>query len=154
MKKIIIQSQDFSVSEEYGLLRQSSKGMGAVVTFIGLVRDFEGDSKLKHLTIQHYPEMTERLIKQTVDESYERWTLNCVSVIHRVGKLTPSDQILFVGVSGRHRADAFCANQFIMDYLKTKATLWKKVHYTHRSEWVKEKISDTVAAERWRFSNE
>ncbi len=154
MRKIIVQPQDFNMSKEYGLLRQSSKGVGAVVTFIGLVRDLEKDSELRHLFIQHYPKMTEKLIRQTVDESFERWTLKCVSVIHRVGKLMPSDQIVFIGVSAPHRADAFFAGQFIMDFIKTRATLWKRVHYTNRSEWVREKVSDTLAADRWRFTNE
>ena len=142
------------MSKEYGLLRQSSKGVGAVVTFIGLVRDLEKDSELRHLFIQHYPKMTEKLIRQTVDESFERWTLKCVSVIHRVGKLMPSDQIVFIGVSALHRADAFLAGQFIMDYIKTRATLWKSVQYKDKSEWVREKVSDKLAANRWRLTHE
>jgi len=154
LRKIVLQPQDFSLSDEYGLLRQRSRGSGAVVTFVGLVRDLEGDSELKYLSIQHYPGMTEKLISQTVDESFERWTIKCVTVIHRVGKLTPSDQIVFIGVSALHRADAFLAGQFIMDYIKTRATLWKRVHYKDRSEWVREKVSDNLAAGRWRLTHE
>ncbi len=154
MRKIVLQSQDFCLSEEYGLLRRSSSGAGAVITFVGLVRDLQEDSKLKHLSIQHYSGMTEKLISQTVDESFERWTIKCVTVIHRVGKLMPSDQIVFIGVSALHRADAFLAGQFIMDYIKTRATLWKSVHYKDKSEWVREKVSDKLAANRWRLTHE
>lgn len=146
---ISVQSDDFDMALEYQRLCQQSSEVGAVVCFVGLVRELEGDSPINSLTLEHYPGMTERLLQEVVNQAAERWQLSAASVIHRVGKLLPSDQIVLVAVASQHRADAFAAAQFIMDYLKTKATLWKKVDQQGQQHWVEGKDTDRIAAERW-----
>lgn len=120
-----------------------------MVTFTGLVRDFEGQGSIDSLSLQHYPGMTEKLLQQIVDQANSRWQLLGTTVVHRVGKLLPSEQIVFVGVASQHRAAAFEAAQFIMDYLKTKATFWKKVDQKGQQQWVESKASDQAASQRW-----
>jgi molybdopterin synthase catalytic subunit len=146
---IRIQTDDFDLAAEYQLLRQLESAVGAVVTFAGLVRDLEKNTSIDSLTLQHYPGMTESLLQEIVDQAEVRWDLIGVTVIHRVGELLPSDQIVFVGVASQHRADAFEAAQFVMDYLKTKATFWKKVDQDGQQHWVESKGSDQAASERW-----
>ena len=146
---IRIQAYDFDVAAEYELLRQFDSAVGTVVTFTGLVRDLEKNASINSLTLQHYPGMTESLLQEIVDQAQQRWDLIGVTVIHRVGELLPSDQIVFVGVASQHRADAFEAAQFVMDYLKTKATFWKKVDQNGQQHWVESKDSDRTAKERW-----
>jgi len=154
LKSIRIQTDDFDLAEEYQKLRELSSTVGAVVTFTGLVRDFEVDSSIDSLSLQHYPGMTETLLQEIVDQANKRWNLIGSSVIHRVGELLPKDQIVFVGVASQHRADAFEAAQFLMDYLKTKATFWKQVSQGGRQHWVASKDSDADAAARWDSNNE
>ena len=161
MKTIRIQTDDFDLAQEYQLLRQLSSTVGAVVTFTGLVRDFQDDSEgdcaldgaiegaIESLSLEHYPGMTETLLAEIVDQAHERWSLIGSTVIHRVGKLLPTDQIVFVGVASQHRGDAFEAAQFLIDYLKTKATFWKKVSQDGEHSWVESKDSDAAAASRW-----
>lgn len=120
-----------------------------MVTFTGLVRDFEGQGSIDSLSLQHYPGMTEKRLQQIVDQANSRWQLLGTTVVHRVGKLLPSEQIVFVGVASQHRAAAFEAAQFIMDYLKTKATFWKKVDQNGQQQWVESKASDQAASQRW-----
>ena len=153
---VSVQTEDFTVANEYQRLRQITHSAGAVVTFSGLVRDFEvGSGKqsqrdsLKSLTLQHYPEMTERLLEEIIQESQKRWSTLGVTVIHRVGRLLPNDQIVFVGVVSTHRDDAFQAAQFLMDYLKIRATFWKKADVDGTEQWLAAKSSDTAAAARW-----
>jgi molybdopterin synthase catalytic subunit len=146
---IRIQNHDFDLGAEYQLLRQLDSAVGAVVTFTGLVRDLEKNTSINSLTLQHYPGMTESLLQEIVDQAQQRWDLIGVTVIHRVGKLLPSDQIVFVGVASQHRVDAFEAAQFVMDYLKTKATFWKKVDQNGQQHWVESKDSDQTASDRW-----
>ena len=149
MIRIRIQQDDFDLAGEYQQLRELSSRVGAVVTFSGLVRDFETDDSIESLSLQHYPGMTEKLLQEIVDQAHQRWSLIGSTVIHRVGKLLPGDQIVFVGVASEHRADAFEAAQFLMDYLKTKATFWKKVSQNGEQHWIESKQSDSAAAERW-----
>ena len=149
MNSIRIQHDDFDLAREYQQLRQLSSTVGAVVTFSGLVRDFETDSTIESLTLQHYPGMTEKLLQEIVEQANQRWKLIGSTVIHRVGQLLPGDQIVFVGVASEHRADAFEAAQFLMDYLKTRATLWKQVSQNGQQHWVESKTSDLAAAKRW-----
>ena len=149
MIRIRIQQDDFDLAGEYQQLRELSSRVGAVVTFSGLVRDFETDDSIESLSLQHYPGMTEKLLQEIVDQAHQRWSLIGSTVIHRVGKLLPGDQIVFVGVASEHRADAFEAAQFLMDYLKTKATFWKKVSQNGEQHWIETKQSDSAAAERW-----
>lgn len=154
MNSIRIQTQDFDLTQEYQKLRGLSPTVGAVVTFTGLVRDFEVDSSIDSLSLQHYPGMTETLLQEIIDQANKRWNLIGSSVIHRVGELQPQDQIVFVGVASQHRADAFAAAQFLMDYLKTKATFWKQVSQNGRQHWVESKDSDVDAAARWDSNND
>jgi molybdopterin synthase catalytic subunit len=147
--RICVQTDDFDMATEYQRLCQQSSEVGAVVCFVGLVRELEGDSPINSLTLEHYPGMTERLLQDIVNQAAERWQLSATSVIHRVGELLPSDQIVLVAVASQHRADAFAAAEFIMDYLKTKATLWKKIDQQGQQHWVEGKASDQIAAERW-----
>ncbi len=149
MNSIRIQTHDFNLAEEYQLLRELSPAVGAVVTFAGLVRDFELDSSIDSLTLQHYPGMTENLLQEIVDQANQRWDLIAITLIHRVGELLPRDQIVFVGVASQHRVAAFEAAQFLMDYLKTKATFWKQVSQDGKQHWVESKDSDSAAAARW-----
>ena len=130
--------------------------VGAVVIFTGLVREFESldkfvdsEKKLSGLALQHYPKMTENLISKSIDEANTRWLLNGITVIHRVGHLQPNDQIVFVGVASQHRQQAFEAAQFLMDYLKTKATLWKQVLVGGEWHWIDAKESDNDAITKW-----
>ena len=163
--RIRIQEQDFDLAEEYQLLRQTDSAVGAVVTFSGLVRDFElvseedwkadsqGQPSAKNpidiLSLQHYPGMTESLLEAIVEQANQRWNLIATTVIHRVGDLSPKEQIVLVGVASQHRADAFEAAQFLMDYLKTQATFWKSVRRNGEQQWIESKVSDQQAAARW-----
>ena len=151
-----IQENDFDIGVEHQRLKAVGNGVGAISTFTGLVREFEGDSKnpddqanLSTLTLEHYPEMTEKLLSEIIQQSFDRWPLIAVSVVHRIGILKPNDQIVFVGVASEHRQDAFQAAQFVMDYLKTRATFWKKVEVDGRSHWSDAKASDAAAMAKW-----
>ena len=156
-----IQEDDFDIGVEHLRLKSAGNGVGAIVTFTGLVREFEGDPKsadfqanLSTITLEYYPEMTEKLLAAIIQQSFDRWPLIAVSVVHRVGSLKPNDQIVFVGVASEHRLEAFQAAQFLMDYLKTKATFWKQVSQDGQQHWVESKDSDTDAASRWDSKND
>jgi len=123
---ISVQPQDFDFSKEYDDLRKNSPQSGAIVMFTGLVRDFSEDQTIKKMTLEHYPGMTENTLQGIADQAKERWPLEAVRIIHRVGDLYAQDQIVLVGVSSAHRAAAYEASQFIMDILKTEAPFWKK----------------------------
>jgi len=158
--RIRIQQQDFDLAEEYQLLRQTDSVVGAVVTFAGLVRDFEVSAEghdslansIDSLSLQHYPGLTESLLQKIVEQANARWNLIATTVIHRVGDLAPREQIVLVGVASQHRADAFEAAQFLMDYLKTQATFWKSVRRNGEQRWIESKASDQHAARRWERS--
>ena len=147
---IFISPGDFDHSVEIGKLRAVSNGIGAVVTFTGLVRDNNLDDGVTGLFLEHYPGMTEKSILAILDEAASRWELIASRVIHRVGPLTPGDQIVFVGACSPHRADAFAATDFIMDYLKTRAPFWKKELTEVGERWLETRQSDVDAAARWR----
>ena len=144
---ISVQQQDFDVGHEYQQLRE--QGQGAIVTFVGLVRDFNQDGHIQGLHLEHYPQMTEHALQQIIDEARQRWPLGKVRVIHRVGDLDGGEQIVFVGVASEHRDAAFSAAQFIMDYLKTRAPIWKKERGDDGEQWVASKASDNEAAKKW-----
>ncbi|WGW01180.1 molybdopterin synthase catalytic subunit MoaE [Vibrio sp. YMD68] len=146
--RISVQQTDFSVADEYEKLSQGTES-GAVVTFIGKVRDMNLGDNVTGLSLEHYPGMTEKALTEICDKAEERWPLLALSVIHRVGDLDIGDQIVFVGVSSAHRGAAFEACEFIMDYLKTKAPFWKKERTTQATRWVESRDSDTQAALRW-----
>lgn len=145
---ISVQFEDFSVADEYEELAQGTEA-GAVVTFIGKVRDFNQGDSVTGLSLEHYPGMTEKALSEIVEQARARWPLLQVRVIHRVGDLDLGDQIVFVGVSSAHRGASFEACEFIMDYLKTRAPFWKKEQTPEENRWVDARESDTSAADRW-----
>ena len=147
--KIKIQIEDFDVSEETQILHQNNTG--AIVNFVGVVRGYEekNDQVINSITLEHYPGMTESEIEKIIVVCYERWKLNGVTVIHRIGILKPSDQIVFVGVSSKHRQNAFDACNFIMDWLKTKAPFWKIEETNNKKNWVSLNDNDNQALKKW-----
>ena len=145
MITIRIQREDFDIGAEAGKL--DAENTGAVVTFTGMVRK-EGD--LASLTLEHYPQMTEREIARIAGEAETRWPLLGVTIIHRVGKLLPGDRIVLVAVAASHRGAAFQACEFLMDYLKTRAPFWKREDRNGESAWVETRVSDKKAADRWK----
>lgn len=145
---IMIGEQDFDIKEEYALLAAADNA-GAVVTFTGLVRGQGERGALLAMALEHYPGMTEASIATIIAEAGQRWPLAAVRVIHRVGRLAPGDNIVFVGVAATHRAAAFAAAEFIMDYLKTRAPFWKKEITAAGEYWVEQKQTDGEAAGRW-----
>lgn len=148
---IRIQQEDFSIADAYALLRaKDPRGTGAICTFTGLVRDFGDGTDLEAIHLEHYPGMTEKSLTRIVETAQTRWHLLDCIVIHRVGTLLISEQIVFVGVSSAHRADAFAACEFIMDYLKKDAPFWKKELSQSGAHWVEAKASDSQRADRWK----
>jgi len=147
---IRIQESDFDISAEIAALRKGDPRVGAVVSFLGTVRDMNDGSQVKGMTLEHYPGMTEKALEEILDQAKARWDICQTLVIHRVGLLKPEDQIVLVVVSGAHRGEAFAACEFIMDYLKTAAPFWKKEDTPEGSRWVDARISDETALARWK----
>ena len=147
--KIKIQNEDFDVSDEIKILHQNNTG--AIVNFVGVVRGYDENNNqiIYSMTLEHYPGMTEAEIEKLVFESFQRWELTGVTVIHRVGNLKPSDQIVFVGVSSKHRQNAFDGCNFIMDWLKTKAPFWKVEENNNKKNWVNFNENDNKALKKW-----
>ena len=147
--KIKIQSEDFDVSDEIKILHQNNTG--AIVNFIGVVRGYDEKNNqiINSMTLEHYSGMTESEIEKIVFESSQRWELTGVTVIHRIGNLKPSDQIVFVGVSSKHRQNAFDGCNFIMDWLKTKAPFWKVEENNNKKNWVNFNENDNQALKKW-----
>ena len=146
---INIQEADFNVQDEMDAFKTDCPKIGAVCCFTGLVREFGDRSDLTGMFLEHYPGMTEKALQSIIDQAHERWPINQVRVIHRVGELKMSDQIVFVGVSSAHREASFAACEFIMDYLKVDAPFWKKELTTSSDSWVEEKGTDRPRADRW-----
>ena len=146
---ISIQEADFNVQDEMDAFKTDCPKIGAICCFTGLVREFGDRSDLTGMFLEHYPGMTEKALQSIIDQAHERWPINQVRVIHRVGKLMMSDQIVFVGVSSAHREASFSACEFIMDYLKVDAPFWKKELTTSSENWVEEKGTDRQRADRW-----
>ncbi len=144
-----VQTGDFDIGAEIGALRRGDARIGAIASFIGLVRDLNEGDAVAGMTLEHYPGMTERALSAIVAEAKGRWDIIDALVIHRVGELKPLDQIVLVVVSGAHRGPAFDACEFIMDYLKTQAPFWKKEQTAQGARWVEARASDDQAAERW-----
>lgn len=147
--KISVQIADFDVNAELKALRENNQNIGAVVSFVGLVRELSHEKQLSAMTLEHYPEMTEKALTDIATQAIERWQLNDVTIIHRVGRLLPQAQIVFVATASAHRADAFTACEFVMDYLKTSAPFWKKEHTQTGEQWVEARESDDIAKKRW-----
>lgn len=145
-----IQTSDFDIGAEIGQLRGLCPGAGALVSFVGTVRDMSGETAITRLWIEHYPGMTEKSLAAILEEARLRWPLLGVRVIHRVGALAPGDAIVLVIVASTHRGPAFEACEFIMDYLKTQAMFWKKERFPEKEVWVDARASDEQAAQRWR----
>jgi molybdopterin synthase catalytic subunit len=146
---IRIQEKDFDVSAEITALRKGDPRVGAVVTFLGTVRDMNDGSSVKGMTLEHYPGMTEKALQEILDQAKSRWDLYQTLVIHRVGLLLPEDQIVMVAVTSAHRGEAFAACEFIMDYLKTAAPFWKKEDTPEGGRWVDARVTDETAMSRW-----
>ena len=152
---VLVQVDDFDVGAELGNLRLANPSIGALVSFVGQVREFttkavnNGDS-INSLTLEHYPEMTQKALESIENEAKARWELINTLIIHRVGTLKPQDQIVLVAVCSAHRGEAFKACEFIMDYLKTSAPFWKKEATDRGERWVEAKVSDDQAKARWK----
>jgi molybdopterin synthase catalytic subunit len=149
-----VQTEDFDISREIAALREGNAGVGAVASFIGIVRDLNDAAKVSALTLEHYPGMTEKALSAIVDDAKRRWDLYDVLIVHRVGELKPTDQIVLVAVSSAHRGEAFAACHFVMDYLKTRAPFWKKERTPQGDRWVEARASDDDAAARWQERSE
>ncbi|MFV8817211.1 molybdopterin synthase catalytic subunit MoaE [Haliea sp. E17] len=147
--EVNVHPQDFDLRVLQASLLQGRAGEGGIATFTGYVRASNENRGVRSLYLEHYPGMTERSILQILEESAERWPLLAARVVHRVGRLEPGEQIVWVGVSAAHREAAFAACEFVMDYLKTRAPFWKKEHGPEGEHWVDARDSDTTRAQRW-----
>jgi molybdopterin synthase catalytic subunit len=144
-----VQVEDFDAGLEMARLRADDARVGAVATFVGTVRDVNDAAQVSTLTLEHYPGMTERALEAIVAQARERFDIYDALVVHRVGELKPTDQIVLVVVTSAHRGDAFDACRFLMDYLKTRAPFWKKEQTPDGARWVDARASDEDAAARW-----
>ena len=149
MDKIVIQTKDFDLSTEVELIKSANSSTGAVVSFIGTVRDLVSESLIS-LTIEHYPGMTEKSLTSIAQTAREKWELESITIIHRVGTLSIGDQIVLVITSSKHRQEAFDSCNYIMDYLKTDAPFWKKEASDKEEKWVINRSSDEKQKNRWR----
>ena len=148
-----VDDRDFDVGAECRALAAHSQRSGAIVQFVGIMRDSNQGDDVLSMELEHYPGMTENCISEIVTSAQRRWALFAATVIHRVGVFQPQDQIVFVGVSAAHRGDAFQACEFIMDYLKTEAPFWKKERILNGEErWVDARQTDRQALSRWQTS--
>ena len=144
-----IQTEDFDLGRELERMRAGNAKIGAVASFVGLVRDVNEATEVRTMTLEHYPGMTEKALAQIIDEAHARWDIYDALIIHRVGELKPGDQIVLAAVAGAHRGEAFAACEFIMDYLKTRAPFWKKEQTPAGDRWVEARASDEEKASRW-----
>ena len=147
--RVFVRTEDFDLAVETAALRAGDGGVGAVVSFIGTVRDHHDGEALQALELEHYPGMTEASIEAMIDEAVRRFHIRAARVVHRVGRLEPMAQIVLVAVSARHRGEAFQACEFLMDYLKTQAPFWKKESGTAGARWVDARSVDDDALARW-----
>ena len=144
-----VQEADFDVGRELDALTAGRRDVGAVASFVGLVRDANDGSDVRGMTLEHYPGMTEKALEDICAQAHSRWDLLDTVVVHRVGALKPGDRIVLVGVASGHRGEAFAACEFIMDYLKTRAPFWKREDTPQGPRWVDARASDDQAAGRW-----
>jgi len=149
---IRVMEEDFDVSSEIARLRDFRPDVGAVVAFVGTVREMNDGATVSAMTLEHYPGMTEQTIQVIVQQATARWSLLGTTVIHRVGTLQPQDQIVLVAVATTNRSAAFAACEFIMDYLKTSAPFWKKEHTSAGARWVEAHAKDEAALGKWQVS--
>jgi molybdopterin synthase catalytic subunit len=146
---IRVQTEDFDLSTEVAALRAGDARTGAIVSFVGVVRDFNDGSGIAEMELEHYPGMTEKALEDIVSQAKSRWEFFNALVIHRVGPLKPLEQIVLVAVTSAHRGEAFAACEFIMDYLKTQAPFWKKEQTPNGARWVDARASDDAALQKW-----
>lgn len=146
---VTVQPEAFELANEFKLLHGDDRGVGAIVSFVGLVRDLNLADDVVALELEHYPGMTEKSLMRILDQASTRWSIQAARVVHRVGKMHPGDPIVIVLTASAHRQDAYEANQFIMDYLKTEAPFWKKEWTPDGPRWVDARDSDQHAAARW-----
>jgi len=144
-----VQTEDFDVGAEVNAMRLSNPNIGAVVSFVGQVRDLNDGDNVASMALEHYPGMTEKSLESIVEQAMNRWNIEDALIVHRVGELKPLDQIVLVLVASAHRKDAFTACEFMMDYLKTEAPFWKKEQTPSGERWVEAKDSDDQAKSRW-----
>ena len=144
-----VQTADFDLSEEVRALRAGRPDVGAVVTFVGTVRDMNEGASVAELELEHYPGMTEKALEEIVDKALARFSLADALVVHRVGPMRPQEQIVLVVTLSAHRGEAFAACEFIMDYLKSEAPFWKKEQTPDGARWVDARSSDEAALKRW-----
>lgn len=147
--QVRVQAEDFDLSTEIARLRESDARVGAVVTFVGTVRDMNDGASVATMELEHYPGMTEQALEQIVAQAKARWPLYDALVIHRVGPLLPLEQIVLVACTSAHRGEAFAACEFIIDYLKTEAPFWKKEQTPDGARWVDARVSDDTAKAKW-----
>jgi molybdopterin synthase catalytic subunit len=145
-----IQAEDFDLSTEVAQLRAANPKVGAVVTFLGTVRDLNDGESVAEIELEHYPGMTEQAIGAIIEQARGRWPVSGALVIHRIGPLKPMEQIVLVAVMGAHRGEAFAACEFIIDYLKTEAPFWKKEQTPAGARWVDARVSDDTALNKWK----
>ncbi len=150
MALVRVQAEDFDVGAELEALTRGRSDVGAVASFVGLVRASNDGRAIRGMTLEHYPGMTEKALEDICAQARERWNVLETLVIHRVGPLVPGERIVLVGVSSAHRGEAFAACEFIMDYLKTRAPFWKREDTPEGARWVDVRASDDTAAERWK----
>lgn len=144
-----VQTEDFNLTTEIAQLRAGFPKIGAVVSFVGTVRDLNEGEQVAEMELEHYSGMTEKALEDIVTQACARWELFDALVIHRVGPLKPLDQIVLVAVTSAHRGEAFAACEFIIDYLKTQAPFWKKEQTPQGARWVDARVSDDVAMQKW-----
>lgn len=149
IRTVRIQTEDFDLSTETLALRAADGGVGAVVSFVGTVREASHGQAVSRMALEHYPGMTESAIEAMVDAAFERFEIRAATVIHRVGELAAREQIVAVLVASAHRGEAFQACEFLMDYLKTQAPFWKKEHTPAGAAWVDARVADDAALARW-----
>jgi len=149
MIHIRVQPEPFDITDEQQALYRGRSSIGGLVTFVGLMRDINEGDQVKRMVLEHYPGMTEKALHEIAAEAAARWELEGIRLIHRVGELEPQDPIVLVAVASRHRGEAFRACEFLIDYLKTKAPLWKKEITGDGERWVEARAKDDAAAERW-----
>jgi molybdopterin synthase catalytic subunit len=147
--EVRVQQEDFDLGAEIARMRAGDPRIGAVVSFVGTVRDLNEGAKVAELELEHYPGMTERSLQDIVGQARARWPLYGALVVHRVGPMAPLEQIVLVAVSAAHRGEAFAACEFIMDYLKTEAPFWKKEQTPEGARWVDARVSDESARAKW-----
>ncbi len=147
-----VQAEDFDVGEELAALTEGNWAIGGMTSFVGLVRDLGGADALKAMTLEHYPGMTEKMLRAIEAEANERWPLEASLIVHRYGRLEPGDRIVLVATASAHRQAAFDSCAFLIDWLKTKAPFWKLEETDNLGEhWVEAKQSDDQAADRWKW---